>query len=204
MTMLAPDTTLEEKLASLRELTDTGSRASTLPSHPALHDLLAPGLRRGGVHAFTGSTTLGIALMSGASSAGTWCATVGFPDIGLENMSSWGIDLDHLVLIPQVAPDQWLDTVSALVEAIDVVLTGPPPQLSPSLRNRLHARLRHRGATLLVAGHWPQAMSTLHVAGDRWLGLERGGGHLVGRELTIVREVGHRRRSATVQWPPPP
>ena len=204
MTALAPDVALEEKLAGLRELADAGSRASTLPSHPTLRDLLAPGLRRGSVHAFIGSTTLGIALMSGASTAGNWCATVGFPDLGIENMSSWGVDLDRLVLVPQVTAERWLDTVSALAEAIDIILACPPPTLPPSQRNRLQARLRHRGATLLVAGDWPQAASTLRVTEDRWIGLERGGGHLRGRELTITREVGHRRRSSTLHWPPPP
>ena len=106
MTALAPDVALEEKLAGLRELADAGSRASTLPSHPTLRDLLAPGLRRGSVHAFIGSTTLGIALMSGASTAGNWCATVGLPDLGIENMSSWGVDLDRLVLVPQVTAER--------------------------------------------------------------------------------------------------
>lgn len=202
MTTTLPDRL--ETIAALRsELHRAQPAGQSLPTHSALTELVGPGLRVGTVHCITNSTSLGIALMAGASAAGSWCATVGFPDLGLECADEWGVDLERLALIPRVRPEQWLDTVCALIEAIDVVLARPAPPLAPGLRNRLLARLRHRGATLLVAGAWPQATSTFEVTADRWRGLEHGHGHLVSRELTISCTRGHRTTSATVQWPPP-
>lgn len=204
MTATAPEIATEEKLATLRaELGRTGTSPRTLPSHPALEQLLAPGLRRGTVHSFD-STSLGIALIAGASASGSWCAAVGFEHFGAESAYSWGCDLERLALVPRVTGEQWLEAVSALIEGVEVVLACTPPPLPAGARSRLHARLRHRGATLLVAGPWPQAGSTLHVVADRWIGLGEGSGHLAGRELTVSHRRGHRTTTATVQLPVQP
>lgn len=164
-------------------------------------EAVTPGLRAGTVHAFAGGTTLGIALMAGASMNGSWCAAVGFPDLGLESAADWGVDLERLVLVPRPGAREWLNTVSTLIEAVDVVLACPPPPMTAGPRARLHARLRHRGATLLVQGEWPQAASSYLLADTRWRGLEQGHGHLSGRDLHVVRTHGHRRSEHVVTCP---
>ncbi|MGH9177562.1 MAG: hypothetical protein ACRD0N_03275, partial [Acidimicrobiales bacterium] len=55
-----------------------------LPVHPALAGLLpGGGLRRGSTVAVAGSTSLALALVAGPSGAGSWCAAVGVPSLGL-------------------------------------------------------------------------------------------------------------------------
>lgn len=196
-----------ETIAALRselgsELERTRPLQRTLAAHPALEPLLNPGLRIGTAHSVTGSTTLALALVAGPSMNGSWCATVGFPNLGAECAAEWSIDLDRLILVPKIEPAQWIGTISALIEAVDVVLACPPPALPSGVRNKLHARLRHREATLIVAGRWPQAGSRLETVGDRWLGLDAGHGHLMSRELTIRHTRGHHSRSTVVTWPP--
>lgn len=201
MTTVADDPA--EVLAGLRRKLQTAEAGTrSLPVHPALHETLGPQLRTGSVYAFLGATSIGVGLLSSAALAQTWCAAVGFPNLGLESAGEWGIDLQRLILVPHPTPDQWIDCVSTLVEAVDVVLACAPPPLAPSTRSRLEARLRHRGAVLIVADAWPRAAATITARTSRWRGLDCGHGHLMGRELTLETTRGHRTRLTTVQWPP--
>lgn len=192
-----------EVLAGLRhKLRTTQNEARSLPVHPALQEAVGDRLRAGSVYAFLGATTLGVGLLSSAALAQTWCAAVGFPHLGLESAGEWGVDLQRLILVPHLAADQWVDSISTLVEAVDLVLACAPPPLSPAVRSRLEARLRHRGAVLVVADTWPRAAATISAQTSRWRGLDCGHGHLMGRELTLEATRGHHTRRITVQWPP--
>src|SRR5215217_8670975 len=81
-------TTLSSSGAAARtELVGPGTTLADerlLPVAPALEPLLPhPGLRRGSTVAVTRSAALALALVAGASAAGSWVAAVGLPDLGI-------------------------------------------------------------------------------------------------------------------------
>ena len=68
---------------------------------------------------------------------------------------------------------------------------------------RLSARLRQRGAALVVLGDWPQSEATLRVSGGSWEGIGHGHGHLAARQVTVTAEVrGAGRSRSTTVWLP--
>src|SRR5690349_19612437 len=79
-----------------------------LPVLPELSGLLpGRGLRRGSTVAIAvgpasaaGSTSLLLAMLAAASRAGSWCAVVGVPALGLLAAAESGIALDRLALVP--------------------------------------------------------------------------------------------------------
>lgn len=177
-----------------------------LPAPPALAGILPePGLRRGAAYALPeASTSLMLALMAAASQAGSWCAVVGFPALGVEAAEDYGIALDRLALVAEPGP-RWLSVVSALAEVVPVIGVRPGSDIRPADAARLDARLRDRGGVLLVEGAWPNAHAALEVDDPVWSGLEDGHGLLAAREVTV--SVTSRRsplpRRARVQLPGP-
>lgn len=136
-----------------------------LPVVPALESLFpGGGLRRGSTVAVTGSTSLALAVMAGPSAAGSWCAVVGLPALGLVAAAEMGVALDRLALVPAPGPE-WPAVVAALLDALDVVMVGAGPWVRPADSRRLVARARERGAVLLVVGGWDGADVRLSVAG---------------------------------------
>ena len=126
---------------------------------PALESLLPDaGLRRGSTVAVApaepgpfGATSVLLALLAGASVAGSWCAVVGMPSLGLVAAAELGIALDRLALVPDPGPD-WPAVVAALLDGIDVVAAAPPGPVSAPLAGRLAARVRQRGSVLVGYG----------------------------------------------------
>lgn len=160
----------------------------TLPTSEALGDLLPGGaLIVGGSYAVEGSTTLALELLREPSRAGVWCAVVGMPDLGVEAASASGIDLDRLVLVPQPG-EQWFSVVSALVDAVGVVLVQAPPRarVGDAMASKLASRLRQREAVLVAMGAWPRAQARLSIAESDWAGIGSGFGHLAARQVTIA------------------
>jgi len=191
---------LRARIAGMQRTTlDTRS----LPTDPAIADLL-PGsaLKEGAAYSVAPSATLVMALLAGPSRAGSWCGVVGMPEFGVEAAAAFGIDLDRLVLVPEPG-DQWLAVTSAIADVLTVVVTRPTGRMNDANVSRLAARLRQRGATLIVLGAWPQAEAMLSVASSRWSGLERGSGYLSDRDVTVT--VSSRQdpvpRSATLRIP---
>lgn len=181
-----------------------------LPVRPDLAAVLpGAGLHRGSVVVVSGSPTLTLALLAAASAAGTWCAVVGMPTLGPLAAAELGLDVDRLALVPDPGPD-WAAVVAALVDTLDLVVLRLPagPRQHPGAgardRSRLAARLRERGAVLVVCTDrspaqggvdvWPGADLRLRRAEVRWHGLGDGAGRLRGYELTV--EVGGRRLGA--------
>jgi hypothetical protein len=124
-----------------------------LPVVPALQPLLpGRGLRRGSTVTVSRSAALALALVAGASAAGSWVAAVGLPDLGMVAAAEVGIDLERLALIPAPGARAWPTVVAALLDAVDVVLVRSPPGLSPGQARRLAARARERGAVLVPLG----------------------------------------------------
>ncbi len=194
-----------------------------LPVLPALESLLpGGGLRRGSVvtvggSSVTGSTSLALSLLAAVSAQGSWCAAVGLPALGLAAAAEMGVVLERFPVVASVGrgsgPGGWAWVVAALIDAVDVVLAGPPSGPGGGVRaadaRRLTARVRERGAVLVTCGDgaWPEpAEVCLTVTSAAWEGLGRGHGHLRGRRVEVVaggRGAAARERRAQLWLPHP-
>ena len=133
----------------------------------------------------SGSTSLLLALLSAASTAGSWCAVVGVPTLGALAAAESGVALDRLALVPNPGPE-WPTVVAALIDGVDVVVIAVPGAVSASITSRLVARARQRGCVLVPYGRWDGADVTLQVTQGRWEGLGAGHGRLRRRKVTVV------------------
>lgn len=179
--------------------------APVLPTHPALEGLLpGRGLRPGAAYALGASHSLLFSLLAQPSQTGSWCGVVGMPGFGAEAAERAGVDLSRLVLIPDPGA-RWLAVTATIADVLPVVAVRPPARATDAEIAKLTARLRDRGAVLLVQGTWPQTEAMLDVADARWSGLGAGDGYLSDRELTVT--VSSRRfpvpRTARVLLPAP-
>ncbi|MFN0025923.1 MAG: hypothetical protein ACKV2O_01885 [Acidimicrobiales bacterium] len=193
---------------------------------PFLADILPDqGLRRGTTIAIGGGdpaggvgpgasgsvvSSLALGLVAPASTSGSWVAAVDLPTLGLAAAGELGVALARLVLVGPVPGPQWAATVVALVEALDVVLVGPPSGAVPAgLARRIQARGRERGAVLVLVG-WPSARwpdrpeLTLQARPLEWAGIGWGHGHLQARqvELTVSGRHGAARGRQVRLWLP--
>lgn len=169
--------------------------APVLPVHPALASLLpGGGLRPGAAYSLPRSTSLLLALLGQPSQSGTWCGVVGMPQLGAEAAEGMGVDLSRLVLIPDPGT-RWLAVTATIAEVLPVVAVRPSGRAADAEISRLAARLRDRGAVLLVQGPWPQAEAVLEVGDPVWTGVGRGHGYLEGRAVTVT--------SSSRRWPRP-
>ncbi|HEU0206787.1 MAG TPA: hypothetical protein VFQ74_08875 [Pseudolysinimonas sp.] len=192
---------VRELQARIRGMQRTTLDTRALPTHPALGELLPGGaLAAGGVYAVDNSTTLALGLLQGPSAAGSWCAIVGMPDLGVEAVAGLGLDLERLVLVPHPG-EQWLSVVSALIDVVSVVLVKPPTRgqgrtrLGDAAASRLASRLRQREAVLVSLGEgtardgsgeaWPRTDARLTVTASTWAGIGAGFGHLTARQVTV-------------------
>ena len=205
-------TTLSSSGAAARtELVGPGTTLADerlLPVVPALQPLLpGHGLRRGTTVAVAGSAALALALVAGASAAGSWVAAVGLPDLGIVAAAETGVALERLALVPAPGARAWPAVVAAFLDAIDVVLVGSPPRLPAAQARRLAARARERGAVLVPLGAWPQAADLrLAVTASAWQGLGQGHGHLTARqaEVSITGRGAATRERRFLLWLPSP
>jgi hypothetical protein len=166
-----------------------------LPVHPALAPLLpGGGLRPGAAYSLSRSTSLLLALLAQPSQSCSWCGVVGMPRLGAEAAEKLGVDLSRLVLIPDPGT-RWLAVTATISEVLPVVAVRPSGRATDAEVSRLAARLRDRGAVLLVQGPWPQAEAVLEVDDPMWTGLGRGHGYLDGRAVTVT--------STSRRWPRP-
>lgn len=196
--------TVEQLQARIRQMQATTLDTRTIPTHPAIADLLpGGGLKQGAAYSVERSATLIMALLAGPSAAGSWCGVVGMPEFGVEAAQRFGVDLDRLVLIPHPG-DQWLTVTAAIADVLSVVVTRPPKRASDSSVSRLTARLRQRGATLIVLGSWPQSEAMLSLSESSWSGIGHGHGHLSARQVTVtVSSRSGRPRTARLWLPDP-
>jgi len=196
------------------ERVDEGVEQS-LPVVAALRPLLPGGcLRRGstitinanapGVSAGGGATSLLFAVLAEASAAGSWCAVVGLPQLGLVAAAEAGVAVQRLALVPRPGPD-WVDAVGALLDGLDIIAVGTAGGgVAPGLASRIVARVRQRGAVLVAVGPWPGADVALRITGATWHGLGEGVGRLRRREVEVVvtgRGAAARARRARLWLP---
>lgn len=169
--------------------------ATVLPVHPAFASLLpGGGLRPGAAYSLSRSTSLLLGLLAQPSQAGSWCAVIGMPRLGAEAADRLGVDLGRLVLIPDPGA-RWLAVTATVAEVLPVVAVRPVGRAPDGEIARLAARLRDRGAVLLVQGPWPQAEAVLDVDEPAWQGVGRGHGYLSRREVTVT--------ASSRRWPRP-
>ncbi|MET0725860.1 MAG: hypothetical protein ABWY36_05880 [Leifsonia sp.] len=193
-----------ELQARIRGMQATRLETAALPTSEAMAAVLPGGaLRQGGAYSVAGSLTLAMALLAGPSASGAWCGVVGVPDFGAEAAARFGIDLERLVLVPDPG-EHWLTATAALVDVLTVVVLRPPARAGDADVARLSARLRQRGAALVVLGAWPQSDATLSIAGSTWSGLGAGHGHLAAREVTVTAtgRLGYDRPRSVRLWLP--
>lgn len=176
--------------------------STRLPTVPALARLLpGGGLHAGAAYSVQNSTTLAMALLAGPAMAGSWCSVIGLPSFSVEAATDFGIELSRLILVPSPG-EQWLTVTATMVDVVSVILTKAPEHLKPSDASRLRARLRDRGAALIVLGPWPQSNSVLSVSASSWNGLGSGTGHLRTRRITVVanNQSGNGRPRSAQLW----
>lgn len=171
----------------------TFARERVLPVEPALETLFPEaGLMRGSIIGCQGPTALSVALalVAGASAAGSWLAVVGVPSLGLRAASEVGVALDRLVMVAEPARDlgeePWANVISALIDGFDLVVMRA--DIRASTARRLQARLQARGAVLVLIGD-PGPFScdvVLSCQRGEWEGLGHGSGRLERRRLTVT------------------
>src|SRR5204862_4814528 len=139
---------------------------------------------RGSTVAVSGATSLALALLAGPSQAGSWCAAVGLPSLGLVAAAEVGIALERFPLVARPG-DDWPAVVAALVDAVDVVLVGLPRHVRTGDARRLVAKTRERGAVLITTGGSPAVAADvrLTVSSTAWEGLGKGHGRLRARRM---------------------
>ena len=184
-----------------------------LPVLAALEPLFpARGLRRGSVVTVGGSTSLALSLLAAASGEGSWCAAVGLPSLGLAAAAELGVALERFPLVASPRRGSgaggWGWVVAALVDAVDVVLARPQSPVKAADARRLTARVRERGAVLVVCGDgWPErAEVRLDVVSSVWEGIGQGHGRLLGRRVEVVaggRGAAARERRVPLWLPHP-
>ena len=137
--------------------------------------------------AVSGSTSLALALLAGPSQAGSWCAAVGLPSLGLVAAADVGVALERFPLVARPG-DEWPAVVAALVDAVDIVLVHLPRHVRTGDARRLVAKARDRGAVLVTTGGSTAfaADVRLSVSGCTWEGLGRGHGRLRARRIDVV------------------
>jgi hypothetical protein len=178
---------------------------------PELADLFpGGGLRRGSTLAVCrglrpGATSLALALLSGPSKSGSWCAAVGLPELGLVAASQLGAHLERLALVPEPGA-KWVVVTAALLEGFDIVLVHIPGSVKPAEARKLEARARERGSVLVVfASAWPGAVDLrLEISSTSWHGLGDGYGYLESVALELVsagRGAASRPRRAYLHVP---
>ncbi len=160
--------------------------AAVLPTHPSLAELLpGGGLRAGAAYSVAPSSSLLLSLIARPSREGAWCAAIGMPELGAEAAAALGVALERLVLVPDPGP-RWLSVAATLAEVMPVVAVRATGRVSEAEASRFMARMRDRGATLLVQGVWPQAEAALQIGESEWRGLGDGHGYLSSRAVTVT------------------
>lgn len=202
-------TSREETVTRLHDLLqrETGGLAGRtsavlgVPVHPDLRGSFPTGLRHGSVYTLSGSTTVAMGLLAEPTKTGSFCAAVGLPNFSVESAIAWGADLSKLVLVPYPPAQDWVSVVAALTEIADLILASRPPHVTPGEVERLHARLRTRRTTLVVAGAWPRAVAHIDAVTTGWDGLGQGYGALLHQQVQITVTEQHRQRTQDLSWP---
>ena len=134
-------------------------------------------------------TSLVLGLTAGPTRAGSWCAAVGWPELGAEAAHGLGVDLSRLVLVPAPGP-RWAEVIGRLLLGLDLVVFRPAGVVKPALARRLGARAREQRVVLVVVtdrATWPDGADVhLRADGRGWEGIEEGSGYLRRRRVEVT------------------
>lgn len=178
--------------AELRELIQPTSLAAErrLPVIAPLVPLLpSGGLVAGSTVGVDGCWSLALALVAGASGAGSWVAVVGTASVGWASAAELGIDLSRTFVVPDVAAGDWPAVMAMLIGTVDVVMASPRHPVRERDARRLAARARERGTVLVVVdarAGWPIGPDVVVEASGRWSGLGMGHGRLRARRVSVT------------------
>jgi hypothetical protein len=158
-----------EKLAASLRPTSL-AKARTLPLDEPWRALVpGGGLRRGSsvvvqAPAGLGGLSVGLSLLSEASTRGHWSAVVGVDDPGVVAMAELGVDLRRVLFVPRPR-GAWAEATADLLDGVDLVVVRPPGRASGSVARRLSDRVRERGTVLIALSEpsapWPIAPDLL-------------------------------------------
>jgi hypothetical protein len=187
------------------------AREQVLPVLPAFETLLPePGLRRGTVTRVhgPGATSVALALLAGCTMAGSWMAAIGVSGLGLGAASELGVALERLLLVEVPGSGPWAGAIAAALDGVDALLVEVPRGVRDADARRIQARLRDRGAVVVVVGAAGAFQPDLVMAAGppAWDGLGDGWGHLQARCLPVEivgRRAAARPRSGRVWLPGP-
>lgn len=162
------------------------SVGKTIPTRPDLARLISPGLREGAVYRVHESTSLALIATTEASQEGRWTAWVGWPHLGAEAMHRAGLVLERTALVP-CPGERWLPVVSALADAMSIVVVRVPrnARVSESEAAKLTARLRERGTSMLIDGIWPHVDAEMRVEHTAWSGIGAGRGAIEHKDVFV-------------------
>lgn len=188
---------IDERRSRLRVVADQVApmalaQERTLPILDVLGGLFPDsGLRRGSVVNIggVGATALALAVVAGASQAGSWTAMVGVNNLGWAAVNEAGVVLERLLVVEPKDQPSWITAMGALIGAVDVILVAPGRQMNDTTNRRLTSRLRERGSVVVsIGGYWTGADVDLAIVESAWSGLGKGHGLLEQRRVLIERK----------------
>ncbi len=155
------------------------------PAKAAIRSLFpGGGLRRGSIYQISPHHSLLWLLIAEATRHGYYVALVGVAHLGFHSAAELGVDLERVVIV-QPGQDWWTAT-SAMADAVSLLVVSPTgPLPSTGQRERLQARLRERGSTLLSRATWPGSDGLIEVTRSVWKGLGHGHGYLTDHLLDL-------------------
>jgi hypothetical protein len=175
--------------AALRPVTLAKSKLIPV-SEPWRTLLVDGGLRRGSTIAVQapsgwGGLSLGLSLVSEASTHGHWAGVVGVDDPGVVAIADLGLDLRRVLFVPRPR-GAWAESAADLLDGVDLLVVRPPSRAAHGAARKLMDRVRERGTVLIAltepSAPWPlPAELTLTVAASRWVASSR----LESRALTV-------------------
>ncbi|MFI8526274.1 hypothetical protein ACIGB8_17580 [Promicromonospora sukumoe] len=156
------------------------------PSPAPLTELLPGGDLPAGVAVTVRYSASLMCWLLGAAQRDRWIALIGWPELSPVAPFEAGVDLERVVAEPD-AGSRIADVLAALLDGIEIVVTGPRAKITRSERRRLLARARQRATTILSPDSWEGAALELDVEQTRWSGPDRGAQWLREAHLGVVR-----------------
>ncbi|GAA4706484.1 hypothetical protein [Promicromonospora umidemergens] len=156
------------------------------PGPAPLTELLPGGDLPSGVAVTVQASASLMCWLLGATQRDRWVALVGWPELSPVALVEAGVDLERVVVVPDVG-GRGAAVLAALLDGVEIVVAGPRVALTASERRRLLARARQRDVTLVSPSVWEGAALVLDVGQAQWSGPDRGDHWLRESRLSVVR-----------------
>jgi len=169
-----------------------------LPVPPELRAMFPEGgLVRGRTVLCSGDAAVVMALrvVSSATQAGSWLGIVGVHNVGVQAASEHGVALQRVVFVqPASSRTEWVSTVAAAADGFDVLMLEVPHGITAADARRVQTRIQARRNALVLIGATQQSAVQsvfqpdviMNTATTQWHGIERGAGHVQGRDVQVA------------------